>query len=69
MKIRLKKIIIGKGAVKGRFVRVFSHNFPLLKIYQRILAGAVLSSVTQFAFAYICAVSEVLTRSSVLARM
>ena len=69
MKIRLKKIIIGKGAVKGRFVRVFSHNFPLLKIYQRILACAVLSPVTQFAVAHKCVVSEVLTRSSVLARM
>ena len=62
-----KNIIIGKGTVKEKFV--FSHNFPLLKIYQRILAGAVLSPVTQFTFAHICAVSEVLTRSSVLARM
>ena len=62
-----KKSIIGKGAVKGKFV--FSDNFPLPKIDQRILAGAVLSPVAQFTFALICAVSEVLTSSSVLARM
>lgn len=65
--MRLKNTIIGKVAVKGKFV--FSHNFSLLKIYQGILAGAVLSPVAQFTFALICAVSEVLTRSSVLARM